>query len=100
MSAPSPKMTRHYVWSVEGKAVSVQLSLEVVGRLQPAVAQAAVTGPERTPELGGLLLGYVRKVGDCTFVSVEDFEEIPCQHLRCESWHLSLEEKNFLEGRI
>jgi len=96
MSAPVQYRTEHYVWSVEGKPVSVHLNLDVVRRLQPSLE----TTLERTPEIGGILLGYLRKIGDVIFVSVEDFEFVLCEHTRSESWHLSAREKQALHGRV
>ena len=89
--------SEYYLWSPEGKPVSVHLSLEVVHALQPVLRSETVTRPL---ENGGLLFGRVRHVNDSYIVSVEAMEQVECGHVRGASWTLSGSEKHALERRI
>ena len=82
--------SEYYLWSLEGKPVSVHLSLDVVHALQPFGHSS--TG-DRPREEGGVLLGRVRQVNDCYIVSVDAAEVIECQHTRGASWILSARDK-------
>ena len=89
--------SEYYLWSPEGKPVSVHLSLEVVHALQPLLRSHTETRPL---ENGGLLFGRVRQVNDGYIVSVEAMEQVECGHVRGASWTLSGSEKHALERRI
>src|SRR5687768_11507286 len=87
----------YYLWSLEGKPVSVHLSLDVVHALQPP---ARYSDGDRPVEHGGVLLGRVRHVNDSYIVSVDSVEVIPCEHARGASWTLSARDKQALLRRI
>lgn len=85
-SPASVSASNHYSWRVEDKPVAVQLSLEVVRRMQPLLA---VTPGSRAVESGGILLGHVQQASHSWIVSVEDFALIEIEHARGASWTLS-----------
>lgn len=89
--------SEYYLWSLEGKPVSVHLSLDVVHELQPFALHSA---GDRPLEHGGVLLGRVRQVNDCYIVSVDAAEVVECQHTRGASWNLSARDKQALLRRI
>lgn len=84
---------RHYVWSVEGKPISVHLSLQVVDKLQPSRSETA-----RSPEEGGVLVGFVRPSEDGFLIAVEGAVPVSSEHARGESWILSKSDRRHLEA--
>jgi hypothetical protein len=90
----------YYRWQVPGKTVAVNLSLAVVARLVPAVRQAEYSASPRIPEIGGLLLGTVRRSHGMTIVEVDDFEPVACEHLSGPSYFLSGSDQRRLAGRV
>lgn len=87
-----------YVWEDPGDSIMVQISLDLVERLGAAIEQGLGTGP-RGAEIGGLLLG--RKLpGHGRAVSIEDFELVPCGHLRGASYTLSPGERHMLGAHL
>ena len=76
-----------YVWEVPGKWISIELSLEVVDRLQQDVVRGFGSLPRRGAEVGGILLGTVSAAG--RVVRVEDYQEIPIEYRRGPSYLLS-----------
>lgn len=87
-----------YLWQDPGDTIVIQVSLELVERLGAAVQQALGDGP-RGMEIGGLLLGRLLP-GPVPAVLVEDFELVPCEHLRGVSYTLSAAERHNLGGRL
>ena len=79
-----------YVWEVPGKQTSIQLSLDVVDRLQQDVIRGFGAVPRRGAEVGGLLLGTVE--ADSHVVRIEDYELVPIEYKRGPSYLLSEED--------
>jgi hypothetical protein len=69
-----------YVWEVPGKPISIQLSLDVVDRLQQDVMRGFGALPRRGAEVGGILLGSSSGAGQV--VRVEDYIQVPIQYKR------------------
>ena len=76
-----------YVWEVPGKWISIELSLDVVDRLQQDVIRGFGSLPRRGAEVGGILLGTVS--GGGRVVRVEDYHEVPIEYRRGPSYLLS-----------
>ncbi len=76
-----------YVWEVPGKWISIELSLDVVDRLQQDVIRGFGAVPRRGAEVGGILLGSVS--GGGRVVRVEDYQQIPIEYKRGPSFLLS-----------
>src|SRR5215472_633392 len=89
----------YYRWEAPGKPVAVSLSLEVVERLGPALRQGGQASHRRA-EIGGLLLGTVRRSGGLTVVEVNGFETIECEHAFGASYFLSGDEQRKLAERL
>jgi hypothetical protein len=79
----------YYQWQVPGKAVAVSLSLEAVERLGLAVRDSGGSPVFRRPEIGGFLLGTVKRTRGGTTVQVDDFEPVECEHAFGPSYFLS-----------
>ncbi|HEX4595213.1 MAG TPA: hypothetical protein VH157_13105 [Bryobacteraceae bacterium] len=76
-----------YVWEVPGKWISIELSLDVVDRLQQDVIRGFGSLPRRGAEVGGILLGTVS--GGGRIVRVDDYHEVPIEYRRGPSYLLS-----------
>ena len=76
-----------YVWEVPGKWISIELSLEVIDRLQQDVIRGFGALPRRGAEVGGILLGTVS--GGGRIVRVDDYVEVPIEYRRGPSYLLS-----------
>ena len=92
-----PAASEYYIWSLDGKPVSVHLNLKVVHELQPLVQPASGS---RALEHGGILLGRVRRVNDCYMVCVDAAEMLTCEHARGASWTLSARDQQAMLRRI
>ena len=78
-----------YVWEVPGKPIAIQLSLDVVDRLQQDVIRGFGMVPRRGAEVGGVLLG--KRAAEIT--RVEDYELIPIEYKRGPSYLLSQDDE-------
>jgi hypothetical protein len=76
-----------HVWEVPGKWISIELSLDVVDRLNQDVIRGFGSLPRRGAEVGGILLGTVS--GGGRTVRVEDYREVPIEYRRGPSYLLS-----------
>ena len=76
-----------YIWEVPGKWISIELSLDVVDRLNQDVIRGFGSLPRRGAEVGGILLGTVS--GGGRIVHVEDYREVPIEYRRGPSYLLS-----------
>ena len=76
-----------HVWEVPGRWISIELSLDVVDRLNQDVIRGFGSLPRRGAEVGGILLGTVS--GGGRIVRVEDYREVPIEYRRGPSYLLS-----------
>src|SRR5580704_4583055 len=90
--------TAGYIWEDPGDSIIIQVSLDLVERLGNAIQQALGTGSRGT-EIGGILLGRALP-GFGRAVLVEDFELVPCEHLRGASYTLSFKDRQYLGPRL
>jgi hypothetical protein len=87
-----------YLWQDPGDSIVIQVDLNFVDRLAAAIQQDSGNG-SRAVEIGGFLLGQTSD-GDEPTVLIEDFELVPCQHLRGASYSLSAKEQQQLGARV
>lgn len=78
----------HYVWEVAGKPVSIHVDFNVVDRLAMDVMRGFGAVPKRGVEVGGLLLGSIKK-GESLVIRIEDFVPITCDYMRGPSYLLT-----------
>lgn len=92
----------HYthVWEVPGKPVSVYLSVRLVDRLALALEDCVQPHQTRASEIGGLLLGSIRRELGQKIVQVEEFEPLPCEHAFGPSYLLSATDRETIEERL
>lgn len=92
-----------YIWEVPGKPISIQLSLDVVDRLQQDVMRGFGALPRRGVEVGGILLGsssIVEPSSAATVVRVEDYLLVPIQYKRGPSFRLSPEDLQTFQAAV
>lgn len=87
-----------YSWEVPGKPISIQLSLDVVDRLQQDVMRGFGALPRRGAEVGGILLGSSARDGK--MVRVEDYLLVPIQYKRGPSYRLSEDEQQAFQVAV
>src|SRR5580658_2426776 len=90
--------TAGYIWEDPGDSIMIQVGLDVVERLGAAVQQGLGAG-SRGNEIGGILLGRALP-GYRRAVLIEDFEPMPCEHLRGASYTLSPKDRRVLGARL
>ena len=78
----------YFVWEPAGKKIAIHLSGDVVDQINLAVMRGFGAVPKRGAEVGGLLLGSVAR-GAKSVVRIEEFVNIPCEHLYGPSYILS-----------
>src|SRR5438874_825728 len=83
-----PPETTHYTWEVPGKAISIQLRLDVMDRLYNEVDAGYGANPRRGAEVGGILLGRAETRPNPRFY-IEDFEPVVSEHRLRPSYVLS-----------
>lgn len=89
---------RGYVWEDPGDSIMIQVNLEVIERLGAAIQHGLGPG-SRGVETGGILLGSTLP-GPGRAVLVDDFELMPCEHLRGASYTLSPKDKRVLGNSL
>ena len=87
-----------YVWEVPGKWISIELSLDLVDRLQQDVIRGFGSLPRRGAEVGGILVGTVS--GGGRIVRVEDYLEVPVEYRRGPSYLLSEPDEKTFEAEL
>ncbi len=87
-----------YVWEVPGKPISIQLSLDVVDRLQQDVMRGFGAVPRRGAEVGGILLGAVQGAGP--LLRIEDYQLVPIEYKRGPSYRLSSQDLQAFEAAL
>ncbi|MBZ2184573.1 MAG: hypothetical protein K7J46_07645 [Bryobacter sp.] len=89
----------HFVWAVEGKAITIHLDFGVVDRIASDVMRGFGAVPKRGAEVGGILLGSFEEWEGQTVVKVQDFELVACDYLRGPSYLLTEnDESRFAES--
>ncbi len=87
---------RYYEWRVEGRPLSIQLSLAVIDRLETDIMKGFWAVPKRGMEVGGVLFGRA-ETGDNTVVVIDDYEPVSCEHRRGPSYVLSEPDRKRIE---
>ena len=77
-----------YTWKVPGKPLTIHVDFDVIDSILMEVMQGYSSMPRRGAEVGGILLGSVKR-GEQPVVRIVDFEPVPCEHARGPSFILS-----------
>jgi hypothetical protein len=92
-------MPEFFVWQIPEKPVTVDLSLDVISRMNAPIVEAFKSLPRRGLEIGGLLLGRIEP-GHPHKVIIEDFEAVDSEHLHGPSYALSPRDIERLQSRL
>src|SRR5215469_9267860 len=87
------------VWSAPDGEHSAELEPELIQELRYTAIQALLAIPRRGLEIGGLLLGAVRK-GQPTVFELTEFVEVPCEHRFGPAYTLDEPERAALKTMI
>ncbi|MGE5568478.1 MAG: energy transducer TonB [Rhodospirillales bacterium] len=98
LGSPSP-VSASYLWEVPNKAVSIQISLDVIDRIEREVIDSFKAITKRGSEVGGILLGRIAHAGKRT-VFVENYESIPCDYARGPLYLLAEPDKERLREAL
>ncbi len=80
LGSPSP-VSASYLWEVPNKPISIQISLDVIDRMEREVIDSFKAVTKRGSEVGGILLGRIAHAGKRT-VFVENYESVTCDYAR------------------
>jgi len=92
--------TFSYVWHAPGRPLTIALHLEVVDRLALAVQEGCQALPRRGLEIGGMLLGRIRRRHGQTTVEIENFDLLESEHAVGPSYLLSAADRRVLGRRL
>ena len=88
-----------FEWQIPEKPASIQLSLDLISRMNAPIVDAFKSLPRRGLEVGGILLGRVER-GSPLNVTIEDFEAVESEHLHGPSYALSPKDIERLQSRL
>jgi hypothetical protein len=92
--------TLSYIWHAPDKPLTIALNLDVVDRLGLAVHAGCQALPHRGLEIGGIVLGRIRRSKGKTTVEIEDFDLVESEHAAGPSYLLSAADRQIFESRI
>src|SRR5215217_4124799 len=97
---PDPSLREYYLWQPPDKPFTVELALDVIDRMNVEIMRGFGAVRRRGTEVGGLLLGRIEPSADHTFVSVDDFEPVPCEYAFGPSYILSPQDLQLLRKSL
>jgi hypothetical protein len=89
---PDESPREYYVWQPPDKPFTIELAFDVIDRMNVETMRGFGAVRRRGTEVGGLLLGRIEPTGNHTFVSIDDFEPVPCEYAFGPSYILSPED--------
>ncbi len=98
LGTPSP-VSASYLWEVPNKSVSIQISLDVIDRMEREVIDSFKAVTKRGSEVGGVLLGRLAHAGSRT-VFVENYESVTCDYSRGPLYLLADPDKDRLRETL
>jgi hypothetical protein len=75
-----PVAAEYFNWEPDGAQISIHMHLDAVDGIARDVIEGLKTLPRRGLEVGGLLLGHVKRNGDQPNIWIERYQRIPCAH--------------------
>ena len=94
-----PSTSSFYRWEVAEKPIAVNLSLELIDRLEKDVLESFRAVTKRGSEIGGVLAGRIIP-GNPRTVTIEHFEPVECDYSRSNLYILSDEDKVRLSAAL
>ena len=89
-------MPGYFAWQAPGQPVVIQLSVDVVDRMNADIMRGFGLVPKRGAEVGGILIGTVES-GNVSTIRIDDFEAVPCTYARGPSFLLTDAERESFE---
>ena len=89
-----------HVWRAADETAAIRLNIAVVDRLGFAVFEGVQALPRRGLEIGGFLLGSVRRENHGRVVEIKDYEPIECEHAVGPSFLLTGADRKAVEARL
>ena len=97
---PDESPREHYVWQPPDKPFTIQLAFDVIDRMNVEIMRGFGAVRKRGTEVGGVLLGRIDPVGDRTYISIDDFEPVPCEYAFGPSYILSTQDLQYLRKTL
>src|SRR3982074_2720606 len=88
-TVPDESPREHYIWQPPDNPFTIQLAFDVIDRMNVETMRGFGAVRRRGTEVGGLLLGRIEPTGNHTFISIDDFEPVPCEYAFGPSYILS-----------
>src|SRR3954454_2284017 len=99
-TVPEESPREHYVWQPPDIPFTIQIALDVIDRMNIEIMRGFGAVRRRGAEVGGLLLGRIEPSGSHTFVSIDDFEPVPCEYAFGPSYILSAQDLQHLRKSL
>ena len=90
----------HYVWQPPDKPFTIQLAFDVIDRMNVEIMRGFGAVRRRGTEVGGVLLGRIDPVGRHTYITIDDFEPVPCEYSFGPSYILSMNDMQYLRKTL
>ncbi|MEO8126363.1 MAG: hypothetical protein ABJF23_02730 [Bryobacteraceae bacterium] len=90
----------YYVWQPPDKPFTIQLAFDVIDRMNVEIMRGFGAVRRRGTEVGGVLLGRIEPVGDHTYVTIDDYEPVPCEYAFGPSYILSTDDLQVLRKAL
>lgn len=99
-TVPDESPREHYVWQPPDKPFTIQLAFDVIDGMNIEIMRGFGAVRRRGTEVGGLLLGRIDPVGSHTYITVDDFEPVPCEYAFGPSYILSTQDLQHLRKSL
>lgn len=99
-TVPDESPREHYIWQPPDKPFTIQLAFDVIDRMNIEIMRGFGAVRRRGTEAGGVLLGRIDPVGSHTYVTINDFEPVPCEYAFGPSYILSTQDLQHLRKAL
>lgn len=79
----------YYTWHPDGSTLTVQLSYDVIDRMNVDVMRGFGAVRRRGTEVGGILLGRIDVDGELVTITIDDYQPVECHYAHGPSYILS-----------
>ena len=99
-TVPEESPREYYVWQPPDKPFTIQLAFDVIDRMNVEIMRGFGAVRRRGTEVGGVLLGRIDPVGSHAYVTIDDFEPVPCEYAFGPSYILSTQDLQVLRKAL
>src|SRR5258705_10618931 len=93
---PEESPREYYVWQPTDNPLTIQLAFDVIDRMNIEIMRGFGAVRRRGTEVGGVLLGRIEPVGSHAYITIDDFEPVPCEYAFGPSYILSTQDLQIL----